>query len=295
MIVGLVPHESGKTTIAKALVGELVSRGYRVGVAKPVAGHNIWYQRLSVKNSYEHRILVGEDAVELKRVSGSEDPLEVINPLDIAAAPQDPEPYLKNLRSYHETLSSILLSAVMLRVSICEGKNIYTYHYIVEKRAERSPKSIKDLVLSIAERIYPKPTPIDPEALENLVLAGYATAELCYRYLSEKHQTLVLESFNDAASPVTDPGTTDLVLAVSPGKLFIYNGSVYRKALNVVLGIEGSIHRKWWPSTSEILRLISPISSMDIPFLEDIASFASFAETLVDNIESLIKESSLSR
>ena len=126
-------------------------------------------------------------------------------------------------------------------------------------------------------------------------MAGYATAELCYRYLSEKHQTLVLESFNDAASPVTDPGTTDLVLAVSPGKLFIYNGSVYRKALNVVLGIEGSIHRKWWPSTSEILRLISPISSMDIPFLEDIASFASFAETLVDNIESLIKESSLSR
>ena len=289
--MGLVPHESGKTTIAKALVGELVSRGYRVGVAKPVAGHNIWYQRLSVRNSYEHRILVGEDAVELKRVSGSEDPLEAINPLDIAVAPQDPEPYLKNLRSYHEALSSILLSAAMIRVSICEGKNIHTHHYIVEKRVERTPKSIKDLVLSIAEKVYPKPIPIDPEALENLILTGYATTELCYRYLSEKHQALVLESFNDAASPVTDPGTVDLVLAVSPGKLFIYNGSVYRKALNIVLGIEGSIHRKWWPSTSEVLRLISPISSINIPFLEDIGGFASFAETLADRVEGLVKSS----
>lgn len=289
--MGLVPHESGKTTIAKALVGELVSRGYRVGVAKPVAGHNIWYQRLSVRNSYEHRILVGEDAVELKRVSGSEDPLEAINPLDIAVAPQDPEPYLKNLRSYHEALSSILLSAAMIRVSICEGKNIHTHHYIVEKRVERTPKSIKDLVLSIAEKVYPKPIPIDPEALENLILTGYATAELCYRYLSEKHQALVLESFNDAASPVTDPGAVDLVLAVSPGKLFIYNGSVYRKALNIVLGIEGSIHRKWWPSTSEVLRLISPISSINIPFLEDIGGFASFAETLTDRVEGLVRSS----
>ncbi|HWQ17082.1 MAG TPA: hypothetical protein VNL13_04525 [Sulfolobales archaeon] len=286
-----MPHESGKTTIAKALVGELVSRGYRVGVAKPVAGHNIWYQRLSVRNSYEHRILVGEDAVELKRVSGSEDPLEAINPLDIAVAPQDPEPYLKNLRSYHEALSSILLSAAMIRVSICEGKNIHTHHYIVEKRVERTPKSIKDLVLSIAEKVYPKPIPIDPEALENLILTGYATAELCYRYLSEKHQALVLESFNDAASPVTDPGAVDLVLAVSPGKLFIYNGSVYRKALNIVLGIEGSIHRKWWPSTSEVLRLISPISSINIPFLEDIGGFASFAETLTDRVEGLVRSS----
>ncbi len=287
MIVGLVPHESGKTTIAKALVGELVARGYRVGVSKPVAGHNIWYQRISVRNTHEHGILVGEDAVELKRASSSEDPLEAINPLDIASAPQDPEPYLRSLRSYHEALSSTILSAIMIRVSSCTRGGIYTSHYLVERRFEKIPGSVRSVILSIASKIRPKPVSIEPEDLENMILAGYASAEICYRYVSEKHENLVLESFNDAASPITDPGDLDLVLAVSPGKLFIYNGSVYRKALGVVLGVEGGLHRRWWPSTSEVVRLINPIGSMDIPFLDDIASFASFTETLVDRVESL--------
>ncbi len=291
--MGLVPHESGKTTVAKALVGELVTRGYRVGVAKPVAGHNIWYQRLSVRNSYEHGILVGEDAVELKRASRSEDPLESINPLDIAIAPQDPEPYLKSLRSYHEALSSTPLSAVMIRVSSCVGSNTYTSHYIVWKRVEKAPRSVRDLVLSIASKIRPKPVPIDPEALENILMEGYANTELCYKYISGKHQTLVLESFNDAASPITDPGNMDLVLAVSPGKLLIYNGDVYRRALSILLGVESSIHRRWWPSTSEVLRLISPADSMDIPYLDDIGGFASFSESLVDRIDSLVGRGTL--
>jgi predicted P-loop ATPase/GTPase len=284
LIVGLTPHDAGKTTVARALTSELVSRGYRVGVSKPIAGHNLWYQRGSVRNSMELGILVGEDAVELKRSSGSEDPVEAINPVDIALAPLDPEPFLKNLRGYHEALSSLTLSTVMMRITTCMDRKIYTTHYIVGRRVGRTPAAVRAVIEAIASRISPKPIDINPELVEQLAIAGYMGAEACYRAIAGKHQILVIESFNDAASPLIDPGDIDTVLAVTPGKILLYSGAQYLNTLRVVTSVEGSIYRRWWPSTSEILKYIKPLDIMDIPYIEYIDKFGEFSEKLTDRV-----------
>ncbi|MEM1610821.1 MAG: hypothetical protein QXQ57_04145 [Sulfolobales archaeon] len=289
-MVGLITHDAGKTTIARALISELVSRGYRVGVAKPVAGHNIWYQPASVRNSIENRILVGEDAVVLKKTSGSEDPLEAINPLDIALAPLDPIHYLRSLRSYEDAMASMISSAIMLRISICMEGDIKTAHYIVYRRLERIPGGVRRVVEDIASKIYPRPIAIDAEALEPLILEGYVASETCYRAIANKHQIMVIESFNNSASPLARLESIDAVIAVSPGKILIYDGPTYLKALKVILGVEGSIHRRWWPTTSEVLRLISPIEIIDTPYIEDINLFGEFTEKLADKVISISKE-----
>jgi predicted P-loop ATPase/GTPase len=290
LVVGLITHDAGKTTVARALISELVSRGYRVGVAKPVAGHNIWYQPASVRNSIENHILVGEDAVVLKKTSGSEDPLEAINPLDIALAPLDPIYYLKSLRSYEDVMASMISSAIMLRISICIERGINTAHYIVYRRLERIPSSVRRVVEDIALKVYPRPIAIDAEALEPLILEGYIASETCYRAIANRHQVMVIESFNNSASPLARLENIDAVIAVSPGKILIYDGLTYLKALKVVLDVEGSIHRRWWPTTSEVLRLISPLEIIDTPYIEDINLFGEFTENLTDKIMSISKE-----
>lgn len=282
LVIGILPHESGKTTLAKALVSELVSRGLRVGVSKPVAGHNLWYQKASFDNSRSLGILVGEDAVELKRSSGSEDLVEAINPFDVALAPPDPDPYLRSLRSYIEILSSPLSTAVMARVSICSGDRIYSEHYIIEARLSKLPDHLRELVVELYQRLKPKPVPARPEGLERIMALGSAAAEECYKALSKIHQNLVIESFNNAASPVQNLDELDTAIAVSPGKIYVYEGQDYLRALHAVSSVRSPAYRGWWPSTSEVLGLIQPRASMAVPLSWNIQRFGEFSERLAD-------------
>ena len=284
LVVGLIPYEAGKTTVAKAVVGELVSRGFSVGVSKPVAGHNLWYQSASIRNTLEHKVLVGEDAVALKRIAGIEDPIEIINPLDIALAPIDPIYYLKNLRGFHEILSSMISSAIMMRISLCLDKSrVETNHFLVKDRFDRLPKTIRVLVSRIASSIKPQPVYIESEVLEELFLRGYIAAETCYNAIKNLYQVLVIESFNDSATPISSIEDISSVIAVSPGKTLIYDGETYSKALKVVLGVDTRL-RGSWPSTSEISRLINPVVILDTPHIEDIDEYNRYVEDLVDSI-----------
>jgi predicted P-loop ATPase/GTPase len=162
--------------------------------------------------------------------------------------------------------------------------NSNSIYYIVYKRLERLLSGVGKVMENIAYNINPKPVAIDAEALEPLILEGYLASETCYRAIANKHQVIVIESFNDSASPLVRLDSLDIVLAVSPGKILLYNGPTYLKALKAVLGVEGSIHRKWWPTTSEVLRLLSPLNSIDTPYIEYLDLFGEFTETLVDRV-----------
>jgi predicted P-loop ATPase/GTPase len=162
--------------------------------------------------------------------------------------------------------------------------NSNSIYYIVYKRLERLLSGVGKVMENIAYNINPKPVAIDAEALEPLILEGYLASETCYRAIANKHQVMVIESFNDSASPLARLDSLDIVLAVSPGKILLYDGPTYLKALKAVLGVEGSIHRKWWPTTSEVLRLLSPLNSIDTPYIEYLDLFGEFTETLVDRV-----------
>ncbi|WP_231845533.1 hypothetical protein [Pyrococcus abyssi] len=49
LIVGVLPYDSGKTTLAIKLVREAIEEGFDVGVSKPVGGFNGWYLRVSIE------------------------------------------------------------------------------------------------------------------------------------------------------------------------------------------------------------------------------------------------------
>ncbi|MCD6301590.1 MAG: ATPase, partial [Staphylothermus sp.] len=80
-------------------------------------------------------------------------------------------------------------------------------------------------------------------------------------YLKE-FNPLIIESFNDAAAPTYGSLMVNTVFIVSPGKVLIYSGDRYRKAVEVY-SYKGD---PWSITTSNILDLLgSPMKAYDIP------------------------------
>ena len=53
LIAGMIPHDSGKTTIGLKLIEILKEKGVRTGISKPISGFNGWYQYEYLKSQYQ--------------------------------------------------------------------------------------------------------------------------------------------------------------------------------------------------------------------------------------------------
>ncbi len=243
LITGLLPYDSGKTTIALMLGEELKNRGFRIGYFKPIGGHSGWYQYDTVIHSLELGVLVGHDAYIMAERLGLLDIVDAISPLDILTMPLDP--FSPGFRSttYVSRMSNPIGSAVIARITnvwrmndrhLLERASTYVF---CRDTYERINTYLKKTVDGLLDAFREKPNTIVVEAntdyLEKILGSRkiYESIDSIMSLISRMFDLVLVESYNDSAAPT--PGSLDskIVLVVAPSKVAVYDGERYKKSV----------------------------------------------------------------
>ncbi len=223
LITGFLPYDSGKTTLAKSLIEEAYERGIDVGFSKPISGINGWYQYEYVVKSIEVGLLIGEDLFKLHTAAKSLDPIEYEGPVVTLLLPPDPEKVGWEVGVY--TSVSLPNQISVIRISDLEK----TKHYYVPSNVERTVESLKSQIERFLNIVNAEP--IEAEESEELLLNSRNIADRCLNYLKKKHEFFVIESYNNAAAPTANSLEVDVVAVVAPGKVAVFSGNDYRRAV----------------------------------------------------------------
>ncbi len=257
LVAGLLEHDSGKTWIGLSLYEALKSLGYRVKCFKPVAGHNAWYQYNTIVESMKAKLLVGEDALKYHKATG--EPIEVLNPIDVLLAPMNPKSY-SSIHAYLSTLSTLPQQLVLARLSRCLP-TISSQHYYF-KLLDNVVPPLRQQIKELARELKA----VEGDATKFISLLASSEAEQiidsCCKLLLEDTDALIVESFNNAATPyglILNRITHAIV--VTPGYLAVYDGEDYRNAVKKVyenLGFNGL-------TTSIVVKDLEPLHEVYVP------------------------------
>ncbi len=66
LIVGMLPFDSGKTTVARQIVKSLCEKGHTVEYLKPVSGHNYWYRFEHTEECLRRKTLFSYDVSRIE-------------------------------------------------------------------------------------------------------------------------------------------------------------------------------------------------------------------------------------
>jgi len=219
LVNGLIPHDAGKTWFTISLAKSLMNRGFNVSIYKPVAGHSAWYQFQTVLNSLKYGILIGEDVIKYKEILGLNLDFELINPLDMLLAPPDPKIY-NNAAEYIEALEDQFKQIVLFRISNYKDK--INNHYVVIDNVDNVVFGLKKWINELARKLKAKS--IDLSELIKLMYSR-KTLEVLDSNLNlmlNKHDVIIVESFNDAAIPYYNLlEKIDVVFTVAPGYVYV--------------------------------------------------------------------------
>ena len=293
LVAGLLPHDAGKTTVAKYVLRGLRDLGLDIAASKPIAGHSAWYQLHSLLKSIELGILVGNDALELHSVCQCPKAIEVLNPIDTLQVPLDVV-HFTSPKIYMETLDTLASIMGIARVSTCIDENTAELkYYIVRENLSRITRSLINVLNTLIERISKRAKSVmvverGRDLISILGTEGVAACDKCLEILLRNHELLVIESFNDAAAPTHLSSKADIAFVVTPGKVMVLPGDKYYKAFKLLLDMETGMH-PWsaWVTTSQILALVRPIMLVDvepITAMKEDYRIPKFAEQLVDYV-----------
>ncbi len=282
LVVGLLKYDSGKTSTALSIIREAKNRGYNIGVSKPISGFDAWSQFKYVLKSMEYKVLVGEDLTLLYNEAAPSEAIEAVGPIVMLLAPPDPEFYSWRLSTYTAITTSTVDQVVVTRITRCVQGKHYTSHYVVEENLTHTPSIMKKALNKLIDSLNPKPKTVNKEFIEELfkeeVLEG---VDACVEGILGRHDLVVVESYNDAAAPTHTSIKVDVVVAVGPGKIALYDGERYRRALSLI----GELRNPLATTTSEVLSLIKPIKTVDLkPVTNPKYSKEAWAEGLLDLI-----------
>lgn len=242
LVTGLLKYDAGKTTWTIELLELMKEYNVNVIPFKPVGGHNAWYQYVTIRYSLELNALVGEDAYKLARTVDRIDLIEVLSPVDVLLAPLDPEYYQGDYRRYVDDSEVLEKQAVLARITVPYGDSFITTHYLIKDNYSKIIGSLKDDIDVLASRLKNLER-ISSNAftkiLESDILAK--NLALIQDRLEHKYDVLVIESFNNVALPIPSAIKADYVFAVAPGKVLLYSGEDYRKALAVYGTVPGML------------------------------------------------------
>lgn len=220
LVSGLIPYDSGKTwfTLSSALHAKSI--GLRVGVFKPVAGHNLWYSPRTIKKSIEFRLLVGNDITLYYENKLAKDPA-LSNPLAIATITPDPHLYEQNIDTYMADLENVYSTAVFSRITSCRGK--LTRHYYYPENLKKAPPATRRALEKMLLLLRAEESSTD----ELIKYMGSTDSEgnlnECLELIREGNNVVFVESFNDAIAPYAGLlGKVDIIAVVAPGRVFIY-------------------------------------------------------------------------
>ena len=257
-VVGLLPHDSGKTRLTARLARQLLASGVEVEAFKPVGGHSVWDGGPGVPYTLRARVLVGNDAVRLGRALGRRP--EELQAVDVLLAPPDPLRYAGRLRDYLDASESFARTAVLARVSECAGGGMRHEHYAVVDGPRLAP-ALERLVSEVASSLEPPPRPVSRAELTALLSRGVAAADSCVRSLASRGRLVLVESYNDVVVPVPAALESALFIAVGPGRAMVYRGGDVVRALRALSATQPGAARAY-----EVLSLVRPVEAVAVEY-----------------------------
>jgi len=283
LIAGILPFESGKTTLALGLAREFKSRGFSVGYLKPVAGHNGWFQQDTVDYTRATGVLVGHDAYVVASELGLTREIPILNPLDILTLPLDPFLEDLTLRRYLDYMSSSLRTAVLVRFSKICGSGLVNDYFVIGESVSRLSSVSLALYNTIISVIGENSsfTEISIRELEDLMNNPETYKEIDQTTgLLEEREVVLVEGYNDVSAPTPSSCESDYAIAVAPTRAALYDGSKYCRGIQVL-----SPNRPWLARTVSVLELIGkPLRKFNIPPETSGAEFKRSVSDIVDTI-----------
>jgi len=263
LVIGLLEENSGKTTIASSLTSYLNSDGFDAVAFKPIGATEIWTNPLVLKESKKRKMVVTGDSLLLHRASSEKEPINIINPFGGLLVPLILEKFatLNSFKAYQSSVSSRL---ALSRLTLCRGE-VKNLHLINENSLRKTAENIEYEIYEIVTYAE-NPVKVDEDYLVEL-LSGGATSEIdaCLNYLEERHETVVIESNSDVASPTRKCLESDVVILASPGFAMVIDGSRFRKAVEVLT----SNGKPWVIKSGEVVPLTKHVFSVELPLLYD--------------------------
>ncbi|BCU67681.1 hypothetical protein HS7_11180 [Sulfolobales archaeon HS-7] len=219
LITGLLPQDSGKTTMGINLIRAFKEVGIRMFPYKPVAGFNGWYSYEYLIRGVNMGIIAGGDAFKYYDETGED--IRKINPFTLLTLPLDLEKAdFRNV--FFENKEGIVHA--LLRAESCTNAEGY---YLAKEYQFSSEGLISIINGFLARRGF---NLISENQIITMIDDSVNSTNNC----TPQDDNIIIESYNDAAAPNWESLKVDFTLAVSPGKSFLISGEEYSMAVKAL-------------------------------------------------------------
>ena len=287
LIFGLLPHDSGKTTVASAICRGLHKAGVMVVPFKPRAGHNLWYQYDAYLRCRSEGRLYCEDITKLRKASCCTLPYELLNPIDALFTPLKAKNLLEEGmgRELYLLEEDIYTHLIVERYTVWDGG---MRHIIVLNRGLSTHRLLVDedylnALRADAEEVVEIDNMEEWSGIHGRL--SKRAISTCLGEVLESCEALIVEGYNDAASP-TPEIKYDAIIGVSPGSAIFYDPDDYLEMLSAYreLGREPMELR-----AENVVPLLKPDGFVDIPPLRrwELMDYDRLAERLSHLIEAV--------
>ncbi|WP_338603839.1 ATPase [Sulfolobus tengchongensis] len=223
LVNGLLSLDSGKTTFSLSLLRLFDQVGLKFFPLKPIAGHNAWYSFNTLIRSEELGVLAGNDA--LKYFDETKYDIRQINPFAVLFVPIDLEKVNYNVSLYNMIMEYGF--PYLIRISNC---NDAADNYLVNNNASAYiSKSILKFIENLASKFNAKPS----DRMREIIDMSPQLVENCISETFRKYENVIIESYNDSASPTYYSSNVDYVFIVAPAKAFLVKGEEFKKAISL--------------------------------------------------------------
>ena len=218
LVVGLQPHDAGKTTLSKALIHGFKQAGVTLVPFKPHSGIGYWSQFDVFQRNLANGTLLSSDIMSLEAAAQSQIPLEVLNPVNRLSWPV-PNPgmaeeelafqeFIAQRFTHHDGLAHKNVYYLNGTLNLSRLREMQTFYLRIKRNAEKTHfiRKFEDLVEAYSTNF------------------DKATSS-CYARLRD--MPLIVESFNDAACPFNHAEDCDTVLCVASNTVLWFDGRRY--------------------------------------------------------------------
>ncbi len=249
LVNGLLPHQAGKTSVVRAILHRAQREGQEVAGFKPMSSHSYW-------EHYDHSqacealgTLVSRDALSFREVLPDPPKLELLNPYHQVVCPLD---WMKAREVGDHYLDEERPRILAERLSSPEGGTTF----FVNDRAGIfvAPESFVEAVKRGADRTVAfRDSPV-AEGLAAVEEAVQAT----FRTLTERWESVVVESFSDVALPLSlHEEELDLVISVG-GSLVVFAEPLELARVQEIVRAQRMIR---------FLKYLKPVGVLRVPHL----------------------------
>ncbi len=284
--------DSGKTTVSKNLAQLLGDMGFRVEYFKPLSGHNYWFHYEHTQRCLERGELVSYDAWRLAKVTDTQLPLTVINPIHnlfVPATIDTPNPIFTNSLAQlgwdsvlvMKRITQVIDDVVENRLLVAE--DLIRAHSVVLSTDEMQR-------LTSGNQIIPIKSLEEAQAFQDAVYEGVLNEALAY--VEESADVVIIESFNNSLWPWEGLHAVDAFLHVGPGHMFLYAPEKMKRAVDYAKRHGEPIRSVTGPRVYDLLKPLRRIRLVPgALFTTDILDVLFSGQSAIDTPNTFVHES----